>query len=313
MISKENSAVVKFAIVLGVIILINLLNFIMNIYINVNASLGHTVIDQLFYIKFIAIVTLLVPLYRWITNKDVQLLKTSILVHTRYVFIISFFYFFILYLFKYDMVLNVMDILRNKMIEGNSALLLNFAVLSHNKLKYVQTTYQNFNSELILVIELLFILWNLRNMMALEVQKEEKLNFDPALYTQPLKHLALALIVMSFLSITLFEYTFLSSFDANFFMVSLFLFTVSIPLYVFIRKICRSQSLMATKYEFMTLHRLSLILSSILILGYIVVIIFNIQAMSAGAGSYRIVTSVISLVLSGVIFRYVLRAYNLTP
>jgi len=297
MISRNNNTIAKFVIVLSIIVLIEIINFIMNIYLNVNDTLGNNVIDMLYFIKFIGIFTLFISLLLWIKNKNNNLLKEQVVVHTMFVFVISIFYFLILYLFKYSIILDVMDILRNKMIEGNPALLLNFSVYSYNTLKYVKGAYQSFNSELILMVELLFITWQLRNVMSVETEDEENVNYDSFLYNNTLKYFSLALIIFSFLSINLFSYTF-DSLGAVMFLVTFFLFSIQLPLFYFIRKISNSSKNKSTRSSFVVFHNLSFMLGIISIVGFIIGLILNLYAWQIGIGTYRLYSIIISLCIS---------------
>ena len=300
MISRNNNTISKFVVVLSVIVFIEIINFIMNIYLNANDTLGTNVIDMLYFVKFLSILTLFISLLIWTRNKDKNILKVQVVVHTLFVFAISVFYFLILYLFKYSIVLDVMDILRNKMIEGNPALLLNFSVYSYNTLKYIKGTFGSFNSELILMIELLFITWQLRNVMSVETVEEENVSYDSFLYNNNLKYFSGALIVFSFLSINLFSYTF-DTLGAIMFLVTFLLFSLQLPCFYFIRRISNSSRKKSTKSSFLVFHNLSLILGIISIVGFIIGLALNMYASEIGIGTYRIYSIVISLCISSYI------------
>ncbi len=311
MIDRNTKFINRFIIVLSVIIFIEVLNFIVNLYVSINDIDGYTVVDIISIIKFIGLVTLFISLLWWKKDKTNNLLKYQVVVHTKYVFVISIFYYLTLYLYKYSIILNVLDILKNKMIEGNPALLLSFAKYSYTTLNYVQGVYQNFNSEAILTIELLFILWNLRNFLTLKTVKEETVKYDSFLYTNYLKYFSLALILFSFLSINLFEYVF-DLINAIMFLVSFFLFSIQLPLYHFLRRLSNLENDKITKNEFMSLHKLSLFLSLISMIGFIIYFGILIYALSNGINSYRLVSTFISIILSFIIFKRILYTMKLT-
>ena len=310
MIDRDNNFISKFVIVLSVIVFLELINIVMNLYVNINDDISYNVVDMLFIIKFIGIVTLFISMYIWSRNKDNNLLKEQLLIHTKYVLMISIFYFLILYLFKYSIVLNAMDILRNKMIEGNPALLLNFSIYTYNTLKYVKGVFQSLNSEFILMIELLFIVWNLRNLMTLKTKKEDVVYYDSFLYNNNLKYFSLALILTSFLSINLFKYEF-ELIEAMMFLVSFFLFSISIPLHSFIRDISNMQRNKSTKSDFTTLHRLSSILSLAILVGAVIYLGLVLYGFTVGIGSYRIIPTFVSIAISGFISFNVMRTRRL--
>jgi len=281
---------------LAAILVLEMINFITTIYVNTNDTVGYNVVDMILIIKFIGVLSLFITLFWWNHNKDNDVLKDQVVVHTKYIFVISIFYFLISYLFKYSIILEVMDILRNKMIEGNSSLLLNFAVYSYNTLKYVQGVYQSFSSELVLMFELIFITWSLRNMMSLETDPEDEVQYDSFLHNPYLKYVSLLLLISSFLSINLFEYVFDFS-GAVMFLVSSFIFSLQIPLFYFVRSLSNTEKNSSTKSHFRTFHRLSLLLSVITIVGYIVYLGLLIVFIN-GTGNYRFITTIISLALS---------------
>ena len=310
MITRNNNSIIKFVIVLSVIVFIETLNFIMNIFLDVNHTLGINVIDMLFFIKFLSIFTLFISLFIWTRNKDSNLLKEQVVIHTIFVFSISIFYFIIIYLLKYSVILDVMDILRNKMIEGNPALLLNFSVYSYNTLKYVKVAYQSFNSELILMTELLFILWSLRNIMSIETVEEKHVNYDSFLYNNNLKYFSVTLIGSSFLSINLFAYTF-DTLGAIMFLVTFFLFSLQIPFHYFIFKISNSSRKKSTRSSFITYHKIALLLGIISIIGFIIGLGLNVYARDIGFGSYRIFSTIISLSISSYITYKIIKTKTL--
>ena len=300
MINKDNNFIGKFTIVLSIIILFEILNFVMSFYISSTDTVGFNVVDMVFIIKFIGVVTLFISLFWWGRSKHNNLLKEQVIIHTVYVFAISIFYFTILYLFKYSIILSVMDILRNKMIEGNPALLLNFSVYSYNTLKYVEGVYQSFTSELILMIELLFITWNLRNLMTLTKKEEKNVHYDSFLHKGYLKYVTLALLISSFLSINLFEFVF-DFLGAMMFLISFFLFSLQLPLHYFTVKLSNMQPSETTKSVFVTLQKSSFILSIITAVGFVVYLCLIIYGFTVGVGSYRLFSALTSLVLVSIV------------
>lgn len=306
MITRNNNVITKFLIVLGVIILIETLNVIMILFVEVNDTIGYSVIDMLFFVKYIAIIALFIPLFRWNRDKDYELLKERVLLHTKYVFIISLFYFIVLYIFKYSLVLDVMDILRNKMIEGNPELLLNFSVFVYNRMKFVRDAYQNFNSELILLMEMLFVLWNIRNIMDLKEEDEEVVVYDNFMYNTNLRLYSSILVVTSFLSINLFEYIFYDFVYAIMFFVSFFLFSLSVPLQILTTNVAKMNNVKSTKNKFLVFNKLANIISIVMVIGFVVLVGLNIYVFELGLGTYRMFTAIASFGISTyILFRIV--------
>lgn len=297
MIKRNNDYVSKFLVILAVIIFLDFMNVIMNLYVNVNDELGINVVDMLFIIKLVSMISLFAVLLRWNSNKDNVLLKQQLVIHIIYVILVSMFYFFILYLFKYSIILNAMDILRNKMIEGNPATLLNFAIYTYNTLKFVKSSYQGFNSEFILMLQIVLLVWHLRNMMTLDTEEEETKHYDDFLFNRSHKFLAFALIIIGFLSINIFEYIY-TPLEAVMFLISTFLFTIQIPNFLFMSRIWEMDRNSTLQSEFKTFYSITNLLMYISVIGFGIYLGVQVVALSQGFFSYRFFMSVAGFITS---------------
>ncbi|QMS85347.1 hypothetical protein [Candidatus Xianfuyuplasma coldseepsis] len=297
MIKRNQDYISKFLVILAIIIFLDVMNVIMNLYINVNDELGINVVDMLFIIKLIGSISLFAVLLRWASNKDNTLQKQQLVIHTIYVILVSMFYFFIMYLFKYSIILNAMDILRNKMIDGNPATLLNFAIYTYNTLKFVKSSYQGFNSEFILMLQIVFLVWHLRNLMTLDIEEEETEHYDDFLFVRGHKFVALAMIIVSFLSINIFEYIY-DPLEAVMFLVSSFIFTIQIPIFLFLNRIWAMDRNHTLPSEFKTFYKVVNVLLYVTVIGLGIYLGIQVIALSQGSFSYRFFMSVAGFITS---------------
>ncbi len=294
MIKRNQHIINSFISILTIFVLINIANVYMNFYASVNDTFDFTIIDSLFIIKLIALLSLFIPLVIWSRRTDFDILKKQVIILSITVFVISILFYVTLYLIKFDILLNAMDILRNKMIEGNKSLLLEFSIETYNTLKFLKTSYQGLNSELILMTELLFLLWHTRNIFTLQTVDEDNIEYDDFMYSPNYR-------ISSFVTINLLSYTFdLLGFLLFTFSLGAFVITILINHYMF--RISRMVSFKSSKSHYNTFLNSTYILNIINILMYIAIIILNIYARMLEVGSYRIISANITLLLSLILF-----------
>ena len=142
-------------------------------------------------------------------------------------------YFISVYLQSYLLIDETLIIIRDKILRGNPALILNFSNVNYTTLSYVVSLLQSVNSPLII---LFMSLWTMRfyytaNASSFVLIEEETKRYDDFLYSIFIPIIWFILMIASFLSINLLtlNYTFVESIEM---VVSILLFMVSFVGYV---------------------------------------------------------------------------------
>ncbi len=137
-------------------------------------------------------------------------------------------YFISVYLQSYLLIDETLIIIRDKILRGNPALILNFSNLNYTTLSYVVSLLQSVNSPLII---LFMSLWTMRfyytaNGSSFVFVEEETKRYDDFLYSMFIPLFWFVLMIASFLSINLLtlNYTFVESIEM---FISIVLFMMS--------------------------------------------------------------------------------------
>ena len=137
-------------------------------------------------------------------------------------------YFISVYLQSYLLIDETLIIIRDKILRGNPALILNFSNLNYTTLSYVVSLLQSVNSPLII---LFMSLWTMRfyytaNASSFVFVEEETKRYDDFLYSMFIPLFWFVLMIASFLSINLLtlNYTFVESIEM---FISIVLFMMS--------------------------------------------------------------------------------------
>lgn len=311
MLVRSNQKLINFILFTSIAILAcDIFTVITNIYIAPYLD-GYGLPDLLIYIKSIVFIAIITIILLWKKRENYHLAKSTLNLFVLMSFAITFFYFFSLYMYKYVILLDVNEIIRTKILEGNPALVFTFTAENYVKLKYITTIYGGFNSELWLVIELLFLQFSVMKVKALPVEAEDKVKYDNFLFDHVLFPLAILFVIGSFMSINIFQdkYDFLESVMM---VIGIAGFILAIPSITSSLKIYRLKNTPVTKTDFVSWYRLLIIVSAIGIILFSVLFGLNIYLFVAQSiFTYRILTTLITLILAGVILLRSLKVMSL--
>jgi hypothetical protein len=237
-------------------------------------------------------VQIVIPIYK-------QFLLALLLLHVVY--------FMSVYLQSYILIDDTLIIIRDKILRGNPALILNFSNLNYETLSYVVSLLQSVNSPLII---LFMSLWTMRfyyHANAIDNLKEPLKRYDDFLYKMMIPFLWFLLMIASFLSINLLAitYTFIQSLEMLFsillFLLSSVAFSTSFTWFKYKNK--PSKPSLMTKLHHFLYHLLKPIF--VLTFGLLLYHIFT------GYLSYRIYTVLIALAIQLILWLYHLRLKRL--
>ncbi|MGD9910278.1 MAG: hypothetical protein AB7U79_06740 [Candidatus Izemoplasmatales bacterium] len=311
MLVRNNHKLINFILYSSIAILVcDIFTIITNIYIAPYLD-GYGLPDLLIYIKAIVFIAIIIIILVWKKREDYHLTRSTLNLFVIMSFAITFFYFFSLYMYKYVILLDVNEIIRTKILEGNPALVFTFTAENYVKLKYITTIYGGFNSELWLVVELLFLQFSLIKVKALPVVAEDKVKYDNFLFDHILFPLSILFIIGSFTSINIFQdkYDFLESIMM---IIGIAGFMFSIPSISASLSIFRQKNTPVTKTEFISWYRLLIIVSSFGIILFSVLFGLNIYLFIAqNIFTYRILTTLATLIIALIILVRSLKVISL--
>jgi len=301
MLDRSNQKLINFILYSSIAILIcDIFTVITNRYIAPYLD-GYDLPDLLIFIKAAVFIAIILIILSWKKKENYHLTKSTLKIFVIMSFAITFFYFFSLYMYKYVILLDVNEIIRTKILEGNPALVFTFTAENYVKLKYITTIYGGFNSELWLVIELLILQFSMIKVKALATENEEVVKYDNFLFDHTLFPISIIFIIAAFTSINLFQdrYDFIESIMM---VVAISGFLFSIPSFSASLKIMKSKNTLVTKTDFISWYRLLILVSIFSVIIFAILFGLNVyQIFASNILTYRILTSLATVCIAIVI------------
>ncbi|MCD4827370.1 MAG: hypothetical protein K8Q99_06320 [Acholeplasmataceae bacterium] len=296
MLDKTNNKLTLFTMLVGVILLFDLGTIISNLYVAPVLE-GYGLPDIFIYLKTLIFLFIFIVLMIWQNNKDFQLNKSSLRIMVFLGLFTIIGYFFSLFMYKYVLLFDTAEIIRDNILYGNPNLVYDFSAMNYKTLTYITTIFGGFNSEAILFVEALVFQIFVFKTKDLLIVEEKTHQYDIFLYDQFIHILFIVLSVAAFLSINLltFRYDMLGSFEMG---ISIFGFIIVtsgiIPAY----RLYQLRSQANTKSYFKGTYRLLLALVIITLITFIALMVLNVMFLEINRGTYRIVTSFIGIIVS---------------
>lgn len=297
-INKSKLSVI--AIITGIILVFDVLTIITNLYIAPVLD-GFGLPDILIYMKALSFLLLFIILITWLKNKDIKLTKSNLRIVTYIAFALIAAYFLSLFMYKYMLILETADIIKNNILTGNPALIFDFSTRNYKTLTYITTIFSGFNSEIILFAEAIIFQLCVFSINKMEVEEEPIHAYDPFLFDNYVFPLFSLLIISSFLSINLFLFRFdeLGSIEMA---LAITGFTAVLPGLIPSFTLYRTRHQDCTRTFFKSTYKLLLILSIIGVFVFAALFGVNILFTTLGRGSYRIISSGIAFILALILF-----------
>lgn len=296
MLDKKNNRLSFLTIVVGTILLFDIGTIISNIYIAPVLD-GYGLPDIFIYLKALIFLFMFIILLLWQNRRQFNFTKTGlrILIYIGFFTIIA--YFFSLFMYKYVLIYDTAEIIRNNILYGNPNLVFDFSAMNYKTLTYITTIFGGFNSEVILLVQALFFqafIYRTRDLVVLE---EKKHQYDIFLFDLYIPVLYVLLVVAAFLSINIFTFRYdnLGSIEMG---ISIFGFIAAASGVGPALNLYKLRTHQLEKSQFKGTYKLLLILTLITTLTFIALAVMNISFINLGRGSYRIFTSFIGLVIS---------------
>jgi hypothetical protein len=296
MLDKKTNKLSLLTILVGTILLFDIGTIISNIYISPILE-GYGLPDIFIYLKTMIFFVIFVILMLWQNNRGFNLTRSSvrILIYLGFFTIVA--YFFSLFMYKYVLIFDTAEIIRNNILYGNPNLVFDFSAQNYKTLSYVTTIFGGFNSEAILFAEALIFEIFIFSSKNYEVKEEKKFDYDSFLFDPTISILFIILAIVAFVSINIFTFRYddLASLEMG---ISIFGFMVAVSGVVPSSQLFKGRGEPITKSFFRGTYKLLFILLIITTLTFIGLFTINITFISLNRGSYRIVTSLIALIIS---------------
>lgn len=297
MISQTNrNRLILIAVISGFIVLFDIFTIISNIYVAPVLE-GYGLPDIFIYLKLAIFLTIFIVVLSWLNKRKPSLSKDTLKILIVMGVSVLILYFISVYLYKYILILDTADIIKDRILNGNPATYLDFSGINYRTLMYILTIYGGFNSELILFFEgmLLFMLLNTVNQLEIDVEPLHQ--YDTFMYEAIPLYLPILWIISSFLSINILLYRFdtLGSIEMGIAVFAFFLVTAAFPNAY---GIFRHKNMEIPKSTFVSKHRFILTLAVASIILYLFLFGLNIYFISAARQTYRIASSFIALIIS---------------
>lgn len=296
MLDKKNNKLSLLTILVGTILLFDIGTIISNIYIAPILE-GYGLPDIFIYLKTIIFLFIFIILLLWQNNSTFNFTKSSLRIMIYLGFFTIVAYFFSLFMYKYVLIYDTAEIIRNNILYGNPNLVFDFSAMNYKTLSYITTIFGGFNSEAILFVEALAFQTFLFKSKDMEILDEKKHQYDIFLFDSLIPALFIVSAIAAFLSINIFTFRYdeLGSIEMG---ISIFGFIVALSGIAPSLNLYKSRSEGISKSYFRGTYKLLLILITISILTFIALAVINIIFIDLGRGSYRIFTSFIGLVVS---------------
>jgi hypothetical protein len=285
----------RYIIILSTILVLDFLTIISNIYISpVLENFGMP--DILIYLKLLTTLTSLILIILFYKEKltiPSYLVKILLLL----VFFSIVVYFLSIFLYKMVLLNQVSDNILNKILKGNTSLVLDISRRNYHILQYLIIINSGANSEFILLLQTMALQYAISNIRKIEYVDEPIHQYDAFLYDRLLNFLPLLLLILSFLSINLFAFRFdlLKSFEMG---ISLLAFGITTPGVYLMHQFSKTKNSTTTRSRFISTHLYIWVISILDIVLFLSLIGLNITLIILHRGSYRIITSILALVVS---------------
>lgn len=293
---NNRSRMVVIAIITGIILAFDIFTIITNIYVAPILE-GFGLPDILIYLKTAIFLLLFVLVLVWLKQKEPKLTKNTFKLLMVVGILMIGAYFLALYLYKYMLILDTADIIKRRILLGNPDLYLDFSGLNYRTLMNVLTIFGGFNSELILFAEALAFLMCVYSVDQMVLVEEKTHIYDTFMFDVVLFPLVSIWVILSFLSINILNFRFdmpgsleIGLAVAGFAAIA----SAVIPSF----KIYRNRDNECTQSFFISTYRLLLIIAIFSIVIYLALTILNVTFVSLNRGTYRLISSFLTLIVS---------------
>ena len=148
MINRTNETKVRYLLyAVGTILFFDVMTIITNLYISPLLE-GFGLPDIFIYIKTLTFLVLFIVLSLWIKDSNYSLSKSTLKLLLWLGFYVLCFYFFSVYMYKYYLIVDTANIIKNQILSGNPALVFDLSRINLQSLTYITTIFSGFNTHI---------------------------------------------------------------------------------------------------------------------------------------------------------------------
>ena len=297
MISRNNETKMRHLLyVIGAILFFDIMIIITNLYIAPVLE-GFGLPDILIYLKTLTFLILFIVISVWIKDGGYSLSKSTLKLLLWLGFYVLCTYFFSLYLYKYYLIVDTANIIKNQILGGNPALVFDLSRINLQQLSYITTVFSGFNSEVMLFVQALVFQGLFISVKHFEIQDEEDIMYDTFMFDSKLFYISMLHVLFAFLSINLltFRYQLVYAIEIGVaftaFAIAILNLLTSTDVFKMRNNYCKQSNFIAS-HRFMILLMIANTVLFSLLFGY------NVYLYIIYAGNYRIGATLLALVTS---------------
>jgi len=215
MISRNNETKMRYLMyTIGAILFLDIMVIITNLYIAPILD-GFGLPDILIYLKTLTFLILFVVISTWVKDDGFSLSKSTLRLLLWLGFSVLCTYFFSVYMYKYYLIVDVQNIIKNQILGGNPALVFDLSRINLQQLTYITTIFSGFNSEIMLFVQAMVLQALIIGTKSFDILDEPDTMYDTFMFDSKMFYISMLHVVFAFLTINLltFRYELLSAIE----------------------------------------------------------------------------------------------------
>ncbi len=297
MINRNNETKMRYLLyAIGTILFFDVMTIITNLYISPVLD-GFGLPDIFIYIKTLSFLVLFIVLTLWIRDPNYSLSKSTLKMLLWLGFYVLCFYFFSVYMYKYYLIVDTANIIKNQILSGNPALVFDLSRINYQTLSYITTIFSGFNSEIILFVQALIFQGMIMNVKNFEIEDEQDIMYDLFMFDNKLFYISFAHVIFAFISINLltFRYTLVYALEIG---VAMVIFALAVLNLITSSNVYKMRNNYCKQSIFISSHRFMIFLMVVNTILLILLFGYNIFQFILGMGTYRIGSTLFALATS---------------
>lgn len=295
MINRNNETKMRYLMyTIGAIVFFDLMTIITNLYIAPILE-GFGLPDILIYLKTLTFMLLFIVISIWVKDSSFSLSKSTLKQLLWLGFYVLCTYFFSVYMYKYYLLVDTQNIIKNQILGGNPALVFDLSRINLQQLSYITTIFSGFNSEIMLFVQAIIFQALILGVKNFEIESEENIMYDTFMFDSKLFYISMLHMLFAFLTINLltFRYELLGAVEIG---LAVTAFAVSILNFITSSDVFKMRNNYCRQSDFVSSHRFMILLMIINIALFAVLFGYNVYLYIIFAGTYRIGAALLALV-----------------
>jgi hypothetical protein len=297
MISRNNEPKMRYLMyTIGAILFLDIMVIITNLYIAPILE-GFGLPDILIYLKALTFLILFVVISIWVKDDGYSLSKSTLRLLLWLGFSVLCIYFFSVYMYKYYLIVDVQNIIKNQILGGNPALVFDLSRINLQQLTYITTIFSGFNSEIMLFVQAMVFQALIISTKSFDIVDEPDTMYDTFMFDGKMFYISMLHVVFSFLTINLltFRYELLSAIEIG---VAVAAFAISVVNLITSSDVFKMRNNYCKQSSFVSAHRFMILLMIINIVLFTLLFGYNVYLVIIYSGTYRIGAALLALVTS---------------